>query len=147
MSRLATHRTTVGALLVGGLVPGMAAALVAAVAVWVSSDRAGSVSALVGGLLALAVLTFGLLARDLAVRPGGHLPVMAAGLGVFALVLTVTAAALWVVVAQSWVVPRPLGIGFIVTGIAYQVGSAVAFSRSRVPTLETELPTSRGGRE
>lgn len=105
-------------------------ALASGVLFWGMQDAQAGISALIGGVLALMVFSVGLWAIKAVL--GG--PVGAAMAGAFAVLIVqlVIVAMIIVVLAKTdWVDLMILGVGFLVTGIVFQIGVVLGYVRSR----------------
>lgn len=98
---------------------------------WLVQDGAAALSALVGGLLSLAVFGLGIVAiRGLLSGPGQI--VMSGAFFVFLVQIAVTAGVLFLLGRADQVSLMALGVTFIAVGLAVQAGTVMGALRARV---------------
>lgn len=110
---------------------GLGLTVVGAVVAWLVVDGAAALSALVGGLLSVAVFGVGIVAiRGLLSGPGQI--VMSGAFFVFLVQIAVTAGVLFLLSRADQVHLMALGLTFIAVGLAVQAGTVVGALRARV---------------
>lgn len=134
----AAARTPLRSMLVGGLVPSAPVVVVLPLLAWAAAGGWAAVSALLGGIISLAVFVLGVVGIR-GVLAGPTATTMAGAFGVFVVQLLVLAAVIWSLGQTTWLQVVPLAIGFILVGLVFQAGLVVGYLRSRA-ALDVALP-------
>lgn len=135
-ARTRAHRAS--GVLAASVLPALVVTLVVAVGTWALRGETEALSALVGGLLALAVFALGVLALR-GIMSGPAPSTMAGAVGVLVLQLVLLATALLLLRGQEWVGMAPLAIAFVVAGVVFLAGLVRASTRLRTG-LDVRLP-------
>ena len=131
-------RTPLRSMLQGGLVPGVPVALIAPLLAWAAAGGGAAVSALLGGVVSLAIFVLGVVGIR-GVLMGPTATTMAGAFGVFVLQMAVLAVVVWSLAQTTWLEVSPLVLVFVVVGLVFQAGLVVGYLRSR-SELSVTLP-------
>lgn len=131
-------RTPLRSMLQGGLAPGVPVTLIAPLLAWAAAGGGAAVSALLGGLVSLAIFVLGVVGIR-GVLMGPTATTMAGAFGVFVLQMAVLAVVVWSLAQTTWLEVTPLVLVFVVVGLVFQAGLVVGYLRSR-SELSVTLP-------
>lgn len=112
------------------LLPALVVTLLAGVGGWVLRDEWAGVSALLGGLLSIAIFLAGLVGI-IGVLAGPAYASMAGAFALLGLQLVVGFVVLYLLSRVDWVQMLPLAVGFLAAGMAFQVGVIAGYAGSR----------------
>lgn len=131
-------RTPLRSMLLGGLVPAVPVAALAPLLAWAAAGGWAAVSALLGGVVSLAIFVLGVVGIR-GVLMGPTTTTMAGAFGVFVLQMAVLAVVVWSLAQTTWLQVTPLVLAFVVVGLVFQAGLVVGYLRSR-SELSVPLP-------
>lgn len=112
------------------VLPALVVSLVAAVAAWAVRGEWSALSALLGGLLGAGVFLAGLLGIA-GVVAGPAAASMAGAFAVLVLQLVVAGAVLFLISRLAWADMLSLGVAFLASGLAFQVGVVTGYAGAR----------------
>lgn len=131
-------RTPLRSMLLGGLVPAVPVAALAPLLAWAAAGGWAAVSALLGGVVSLAIFVLGVVGIR-GVLMGPTTTTMAGAFGVFVLQMAVLAVVVWSLAQTTWLQVTPLVLAFVVVGLVFQAGLVAGYLRSR-SELSVPLP-------
>lgn len=131
-------RTPLRSMLLGGMAPTLPVLALVPLLTWAAAGGWAAVSALLGGVISLAVFVLGVLGIR-GVLAGPTASTMAGAFGVFVLQMAVLAAVIWALAQTTWMQVLPLVVAFIITGLAFQAGLVIGYLRAR-SELSVTLP-------
>lgn len=113
-----------------GLVAGVPVGVLVPLLTWAAVDSWGAVSAVVGSALSLVVFALGVIGIR-GVLAGPTASTMAGAFGVFVLQMVALGAVIWALAQTTWLQIVPLGVAFVLVGLAFQGGLVIGYLRSR----------------
>lgn len=112
------------------LLPGLVVCLVSGVIAWAVWDEWAALSALIGGGIGVSIFLAGLVGIT-GVVAGPAYATMAGAFALLGLQILVGFAVLFLLSRVGWIDMLPLGVGFLASGMAFQIGTVVGYTGSR----------------